>query len=209
MLLGLHCTRAQSQVVSLLALGDSYTIGESVPEAARWPNQLKSALGEKGISLKVHIVAKTGWRTDDLLIGMKGISDTARFDKVSILIGVNNQYQGRLFDRFEQELEDIISAALQTCGNDISSIFFISIPDYGFSPFGSTRNTVKISDEIDRYNAFIKMKALDLGVPFVDVTPISRSRRGNMIAEDGLHPSRQQYGAWVAAILEHVPFTAP
>ncbi|MEQ9186381.1 MAG: SGNH/GDSL hydrolase family protein [Cryomorphaceae bacterium] len=207
LLLGLFTTHAHTQSLSVLALGDSYTIGESVPEQARWPNQLKSALGEKGISLRFHIVAKTGWRTDDLLAGMERVSDTATFDKVSILIGVNNQYQGRSIDQFEKELESIISAALQKCGNDTSSIFFISIPDYGYSPFGETLDTIKISEELDRYNAVTQMKAHKLGVPVVDVTSISRSRKGEMIAKDGLHPSQQQYAAWVDAIVERISFT--
>lgn len=50
-----------------LALGDSYTIGESVAEAERWPVQLAARLQEQGVRIAApEIIAKTGWTTDEL-----------------------------------------------------------------------------------------------------------------------------------------------
>jgi lysophospholipase L1-like esterase len=54
------------QTIRYLALGDSYTIGESVSEDERWPNQLASLLQAHDISAEVTIIARTGWTTDEL-----------------------------------------------------------------------------------------------------------------------------------------------
>src|SRR4051812_44077970 len=54
--------------INYLALGDSYTIGQSVCETCRYPEQLKSnlktAIPETDFSLKV--IARTGWTTSSL-----------------------------------------------------------------------------------------------------------------------------------------------
>ncbi|NQV52545.1 MAG: SGNH/GDSL hydrolase family protein [Flavobacteriales bacterium] len=197
---------AQESVLRILTLGDSYTIGESVPSEKNWPNQLVETLREKGIASKVDIIATTGWRTDDLIKAIKAFPKDGGYDKVSILIGVNNQYQGKAFIQFEQALDTIIALALERCGNDTTALFFVSIPDYAYSPFGSKLERQKISDELDAYNAYMAAKARQLKVPFVDITPSSRTSEAQMFASDGLHPSADQYAAWVKLILEQVVF---
>ncbi len=197
---------AQEPALKILALGDSYTIGESVPSEKNWPHQLSEALRNKGIANQVSIIATTGWRTDDLIAAINASPQNESYDKVSILIGVNNQYQGKPLMQFEQELDVIISLALERCGGDTSALFFVSIPDYAYSPYGSKLQTGKISAELDAYNAYTAIKARELNVPFVDITPSSRTSAAHMFASDGLHPSTDQYAAWVNLILEQVAF---
>ena len=171
-----------------------------------WPHQLSEALRIKGIANQVSLIATTGWRTDDLIAAINASPQNESYDKVSILIGVNNQYQGKPLMQFEQELDVIISLALERCGGDTSALFFVSIPDYAYSPYGSKLQTGKISAELDTYNAYTAIKARELNVPFVDITPSSRTSAAHMFASDGLHPSTDQYAAWVNLILEQVAF---
>ena len=58
-----------------LALGDSYTIGESVAEAERWPNQLAAKLKLAA----PHIIATTGWRTDNLKDAIEAFEVYSKF----------------------------------------------------------------------------------------------------------------------------------
>ena len=61
----------QNTLKQYLALGDSYTIGESVAEDLRWPNQLVEQLNQKEKVFDwATTVAKTGWTTDELLEGI-------------------------------------------------------------------------------------------------------------------------------------------
>ena len=77
-----------------LALGDSYTIGESVPAQERWPNQLAQLLKTDEIQIEVTIIARTGWTTAELWQGIQAEKIQSPYDLVSLLIGVNNQYRG-------------------------------------------------------------------------------------------------------------------
>jgi lysophospholipase L1-like esterase len=87
---------SKTETTTFLALGDSYTIGESVAESERWPNQLAACLNGKGYRIeKPLIIAKTGWRTDQLAQAVEAAKLKNDFGLVSLLIGVNNQYQGR------------------------------------------------------------------------------------------------------------------
>ena len=74
-----------------LALGDSYTIGEGVAEADRWPLQLARALRAQGVPLDdPRIIATTGWTTDELARALDAAEPLGHWDFVSLLIGVNN-----------------------------------------------------------------------------------------------------------------------
>lgn len=192
--------------VKFLALGDSYTIGESIEASKNWPNQLVDSLIANGVKTEKPVVlATTGWRTDDLMNAINNSHLASNFNLVSISIGVNNQYQGKSFSQFEKELPLLFSQALRYCSNDTTRIFFVSIPDYYFSPFGlSSQKGSSISSELDQYNAFVKQFAEKMNVPFIDITPISRNRDENLIAKDGLHPSIYQYSKWVSEILKSI-----
>ena len=88
-----------SKGFSYLALGDSYTIGESVKESNRWPVQLYESLNGKLSYPK--IIAKSGWTTDELLDTLNK-TKIKKYDFVSLLIGVNNQYRGKKFKKFKR-----------------------------------------------------------------------------------------------------------
>lgn len=183
-----------------LALGDSYTIGQGVAEHDRWPNQLKTRLRTANIDLtEVTILARTGWTTSALLSAIRN-EKPKNHDLVSLLIGVNNQYQNLSFNSFKNEFDQLLDLGLSLTGVS-KKLFVVSVPDYGVTPFGiDGRQT--IANEIDMYNAYIREQCEQLGIPFIDVTYLSRQlgdSRG-ALAEDNLHPSASQYSKWVDLI---------
>jgi len=192
--------------IRLLALGDSYTIGENVAEDQRWPVQLKAALTRKGFSCEGPIiVAATGWRTDELRKALAELHLAEPYNLVSLLIGVNNQYQGEDTKRYEHEFDAMLATAIRHAGGDASNAFVLSIPDYGYTPFGKEKREM-ISNGIDDFNAINKKVSTQRGVTYIDITDISR--RGltdtSLVAEDGLHPSGKMYALWVERILERL-----
>ncbi|PKD21176.1 lysophospholipase [Salegentibacter salinarum] len=197
---------------SYLALGDSYTIGESVPEKERWPVQLVAQLNERGYKVAPpKIIAKTGWTSGNLLAAMRSeLNYTREFDLVSILIGVNNQYQGQSIDDYEEELREIFKLALNHSKRREKGVFALSIPDYGVTPFGE-ENAETIGEEIDEFNAVFRQVASEFEVDFYNITPISREagRDSELVAEDGLHPSGLMYRYWVEEIRDEIPQMLP
>lgn len=187
---------------SYLALGDSYTIGEGVAESERWPVILSDQLSETQVSIStVDIIAATGWTTRDLLHAIEE-QKPAKYDLVSLLIGVNNQYQGLSFTAFQDEFNILLQTAIDLAHNGEKRVFVVSIPDYGLTPFGESKQ-VQIAADLDKYNAFMEMTANERNIPFVDITKISRDLGASdgVLAEDKLHPSGLQYSKWVEAIL--------
>ncbi|WP_374604735.1 SGNH/GDSL hydrolase family protein [Arenimonas sp.] len=192
--------------ISYLALGDSYTIGESVPEEGRWPVQLAAALRERGIALAgPRIIATTGWTTDELSAAMDAAEPLGQWDFVSLLIGVNNQYRGRPVDDYRAEFASLLDRSIRLAGGRADRVLVLSIPDWGVTPFGqaSGRDTAAIARELDAYNAAAAAECATRGVAFVDITPASRSPgdQPDRIAEDGLHPSARAYADWTALAL--------
>jgi Lysophospholipase L1 and related esterases len=185
-----------------LALGDSYTIGESVTEAERWPNQLTNLLNQKGGSIsKPTIIATTGWRTDNLKNAMTIAKLQNEYDLVSLLIGVNNQYQGKPADQYAIEFEDLLVTAVQLAKGKKENVFVVSIPDYGFTPFGKPKQE-KISKELDQFNSINKSITEKHGIAYFNITDISREglNDSTLVASDGLHPSGKMYGLWAERI---------
>lgn len=127
----------QTSKMKFLALGDSYTIGESVDETQRWPVLLANSLETKGIACETpEIIAKTGWRTDELKKAILDAKLSSDYDLVSLLIGVNNQYQGKTAATYEPEFEALLQLAIQLGAGQKTHVIVISIPDYGYTPFG-------------------------------------------------------------------------
>jgi acyl-CoA thioesterase-1 len=186
----------------MLVLGDSYSIGESVELRERWPHQLADELRQAGVQVsEPDYIATTGWTTQDLLAGMAQRLDTdKKYNLVSILIGVNNQYQGIPISTYEPDLRKITELALEVVQGDPSRVFMVSIPDYAYTPFGKANET--ISKEIDSYNELNKRLAQEYRVAWVNVTEVSRMGLSNpsLVAMDGLHPSAVQYGKWIQEI---------
>lgn len=189
--------------ISYLALGDSYTIGESVNYLYSYPIQLKNKLNfEKQIIDKVTIVAKTGWTTDELLDSLNLLGIKEKYDLVSLLIGVNNQYRGYDTSNYSNDFEKLLIKAISYAKNK-KNVFVLSIPDYGVTSFiSSEEDKKKIYDEINSYNSINKTISKKYNVMYFDITEISRLAEfdTSLVAFDNLHPSRKMYNLWVEKI---------
>lgn len=198
-------SNAQKTQLTYLALGDSYTIGEVVTENERWPNQLADSLRKRGFVVeKPKIIAKTGWRCDDLIVAIHDYEVKEKFDLVSILIGVNNQYQGKSLEDFKINLELLIELAIKHSKYGREGVFALSIPDYGVTPFASTKNPDKISEEIEAYNNASQAIFKKNKIHFFDICPISKEARDfpELLAKDQLHPSGLMYQKWVSYLFQ-------
>ena len=189
-----------------LALGDSYTIGESVCESCRFPEQLKtqlqSSIANSAINLK--IIARTGWTTTNLKAAITSENPTSDYDLVTLLIGVNNQYQSKPFSLYEQEFPELANKAIALAKGDKSRVIVVSIPDYAYTRFGqSTPSPSAISLQIDQYNLFAKNYCIQNNIEFVDITDITREGLNQplLVATDGLHPSELAYSRFVERLL--------
>ena len=192
-----------------LALGDSYTIGESVDEKYSWPIQLKFNLlnSDSNTSLdSVRIIAKTGWTTSDLLNYISNIKINNNYDLVSLLIGVNNQFRGYDKNIYEKEFEKLLIKSIGFANSNFSNVFVLSIPDYGVTPFGKLRDSEKIKSEINLYNEINYKISKKYGVLYFDITDISRLAEfdSTLLADDMLHPSKKMYNLWVEKIVDQV-----
>ena len=187
-----------------LALGDSYTIGESVPLESSFPFQVYERLNNDGLDMaKPVIIAKTGWTTDELQDAIDPEALTPPYDLVTLLIGVNNQYRGRDIHNYNIEFKDLLQQAIMLTGGEPENVIVISIPDWGVTPFAANRDRETISKEIDEFNRINYTHAQEAGVHYVDVTGISRTAKADsaLIADDGLHPSIRMYTLWTEKIV--------
>jgi lysophospholipase L1-like esterase len=199
-------TRSPPSELRYLALGDSYTIGEGVPESGRWPMQLAQALRADGIPLTdPRIIAQTGWTTDELDAAIDAAHSLAEYDLVSLLIGVNNQYRGRSVDEYRAQFADLLERAIGFAQGRRERVLVLSIPDWGVTPFAreAARDMERIAIEIDALNAAALEVCRAHGVTFVDITAVSRAHGAEprMLAEDGLHPSATMYNEWMRLAL--------
>jgi acyl-CoA thioesterase I len=199
-------TNSHQKTINYLALGDSYTIGEGVIPEESWPVLLAKAMTTdvRKINHPV-IIAKTGWRTDNLLDALERDSHiNTKFGLISISIGVNNQFQGKSITEYEKDLHRIFKKALSLSIKGKSGIFVVSIPDYSATTYGKIHKPAKISKAIDKWNNVLKQITLEYGFLWQDITEISRLGAKNMslISDDGLHPSPKMYEMWVRQIAE-------
>ncbi|MFC5743127.1 SGNH/GDSL hydrolase family protein [Dyella tabacisoli] len=186
-----------------LALGDSYSIGEGVPASGRWPMQLAARLRREGIPLAdPQIIATTGWTTDELSAAMDHATLAPPYDLVSLLIGVNNQYRGRGAGEYRQEFQRLLAGAICLAGGCPQRVLVLSIPDWGATTFGHGcgRDIAHVAYALDVFNAIARDEVQRARACWVDVTGLSR-QQPQLLAEDGLHPSVEQYGLWVDVAL--------
>lgn len=200
-----------SKSINYLALGDSYTIGQSVCETCRFPEQLKSSL--KAIypetSFSLNIIATTGWTTTNLLSAINTQNPASNNDLVTLLIGVNNQYQHMDFSVYEKEFPQLLTKAIALAKGNSKNVIVLSIPDYAYTSFGanySESNRMKVSNEINQYNSFAETYCLSKNVKFVSITDITRQglNSPSLVASDGLHPSEKAYKMFVERMLPKV-----
>ncbi len=191
--------------VRFLALGDSYTIGEQVQVADRWPQQLYDSIDASGFDTeKLTIIASTGWTTEDLLDAILAKNPPKDYNLVSLLIGVNDQYQGYDLDWYKSSFEELLLMAIELAQGNKNAVFVVSIPDYAYTPFGNGSNS--ITKEIDAFNSMNKSITQSNDITYIDITPISREGLANpsLVAADGLHPSNLMYTKWVSLILREL-----
>ena len=189
-----------------LALGDSYTIGEGVDAADRWPSQLVRALTGVGAAVaEPEIIASTGWTSDELLQAIEARAPRPHFDLVTLLIGVNDQYRGRSTEEYRLHLRPLLALSVQLAAGEPGRVLMVSIPDWSVTPFAAAdaRGRETIAREIDRFNAVGRTEAHVVGARWANVTGISRaaSATPSLLASDGLHPSRAMYAAWTEVLL--------
>jgi lysophospholipase L1-like esterase len=194
--------------VDVLALGDSYTKGEGVKWEQNFPNQLADSLRAMDVNVTgVHVVAQTGWRTDNLqseLTSQSGLLLDSVFSLVTLCIGVNNQFQNANFETFKTQFEALLQYAIERAGGRKERVVVVSIPDWSFTPLGqSWGNPALTSQQIDQYNTAKRAIAGTYGVHYVNVTEVSRQglEMPDWVAADGLHPSGKQYTEWVKLML--------
>jgi lysophospholipase L1-like esterase len=191
-----------------LALGDSYTIGESVAASERWPVQLTARLRARGLSIDDPLlIATTGWTTGELSRAIEQANPIGPFDLVTLLIGVNNQYRGRSEDEYRLQFHALLQRAIAYAGNDPARVIVLSIPDWSVTPFatgmGAEKSSVaRIAGQIDQFNAINRAETGRSGAHYIDITPISRqaAQDRSLLATDGLHPSSKMYAQWVKLI---------
>jgi lysophospholipase L1-like esterase len=198
--------QTQAKSYNYLALGDSYTIGQSVCETCRFPAQLSKSLGNLNVSntYSLKIIAQTGWTTSNLISAVNTQNLASNYDLVTLLIGVNNQYQNRNFSLYEKEFPELVKKAIALAKGDKTNVILVSIPDYAYTPFGqASGNQTTISTEIDQYNAFAKKYCDDNAIVFINITDITRQglTNKNLVASDGLHPSELANSLFVERIL--------
>jgi lysophospholipase L1-like esterase len=196
----------EPDLYSILSLGDSYTIGESVCSSCRFPEQLKDSLSNRyeDTEYNLNVIAQTGWTTTNLLNAIASANLTEDYDLVTLLIGVNNQYQNKPFSLYEFEFPQLIDKSIEAAEGDTSKVIVISIPDYAFTPFGQGQGNQEVtSDEIDQYNTYAEAYCNQMGISYVYITDITRQGLDNtdLVASDGLHPSALAYSKFVERIL--------
>lgn len=187
------------RTITYLALGDSYTVGEGVGVTESFPYQTIQLLKEEGQRCNdPEIFATTGWTSSDLRTGIKRNYFQSSYYFVSLLIGVNDQYQGKSTDEYAENLERLIEMAIRFTEGKPAHVFVLSIPDWGITPFATDRDPETIAQGIDAFNTVNETIARRHNVTYITVTDISREAADNphLLAPDQLHPSGAAYALW-------------
>lgn len=194
----------KNAVYTYLALGDSYTIGQSVPVADQWGMQLADLLRKDGLDISNPVtIARTGWTTSELTKATQEANLNPTFDLVTLLIGVNNQYRGQPLATYRTEFSALLQTSVKLAEGKPKQVLVLSIPDWGATPFGSGNNRQRIAEEIDAFNSAAKEIAQEAGVTFINITPLTREFGNDptYLASDGLHYSGKMHREWALLTL--------
>lgn len=192
-------------IYTYLALGDSYTIGEAIPLNKSFPYQVVQLLRNKEFDLSApEIIAQTGWTTDELQNAIANSTLLSKYDFVTLLIGVNNQYRGRDAVEYKQQFEEILKKSIELANGKKDHVIVVSIPDYSVTPYAKSMDVEKISKEIDVFNGINKALSIQYKVQYIDITESSKAAKNDfaLVAVDGLHPSEIEYTKWAEKIVE-------
>ena len=186
--------------IRYVALGDSYTIGTSLGEADRWPNQLVARLGAGRLDL-VRNLGVNGFTSGNVI--QVELPPLRQLDPgfVTLLIGVNDVVQGVPSATYRSNAAAILDAALRLV--PATRIVAVSTPDYTVTPQGAAfGDPAQQSAGIRANNAILQELAAARGIAFVDIYDISlrAATDRSLVARDGLHPSGTQYALWVDRI---------
>lgn len=195
---------------SYLALGDSYTVGEQVSLANSYPYQTVQLLRQDGFNFYApELLAATGWATDELKLAIDETILLSSYNFVSLLIGVNNQYQGRSVEQFRVHFRMLLQSAIQRADGITNNVIVLSIPDWGVTPFANERSPEKIRSEIDMYNFICQTEAAHFQTQFIDITTALRQdgNRDGFLAIDKLHPSGKEYFKWAKILCGKIKAT--
>ena len=185
-----------------VALGDSYTIGTSVGERERWPNQLVAL--EPRLELIANL-AVNGFTSRDVVEVELPRLDALRPEFVTLLIGVNDVVQGVPAETYRRNVVRVLEDVVERVGAD--RVLVVTTPDYTVTPSGSDYgDPVQQAAGIRENNEVITEVARVLGITVVDIHDISleAATDPSLVAFDGLHPSGAQYARWVERILPSV-----
>jgi lysophospholipase L1-like esterase len=190
--------KKDSTSITWLALGDSYTIGESVSMSDRFPAQSLELLKQKSVRTeKLTYIAKTGWTSANLEQTISDLNPTPH-DIVTLLIGVNDQFQGIDTGTYSRNFRSILNRAINLTQGANENVIVLSIPDYSVTPFSKNLDTAKISREIDTFNSINYRITQEYNCNYIYITDLTREAKSNrlLIAYDSLHPSAIAYKQW-------------
>lgn len=197
----------KSDKITYLALGDSYTVAAAETKANSYPYQLTESLRKKSVNIDTPtLVAGIGWTTQDLLNNLKRLSPDKKYTFVTVLIGVNNQFQRMSPDSYRQDFDKILEYAVNLCSGGARQVYVLSIPDWSVTPFGQIRGVERISTEIANFNKINKEESLTAQVNYINITDVSIDALDDksLTANDGLHPSGKLYSKWVKKLLPKI-----
>jgi len=188
---------------TFLALGDSYTIGQSINATERFPDQTARLLSTNGITMaQPKYIAMTGWTTDNLAGAINLQMPAGNYDVVTLLIGVNDQYQRHDTAGYRERFTNLLKTGISLAGNRPSHVFVLSIPDYSVTPFANNTDTAFIRMQIDLFNMINQQITVQETCNYLYITALTREAKYDLslLATDGLHPSGKEYGIWAALL---------
>ena len=195
-------------IKNYLALGDSYTIGQSVPASDSYPVQTVAALNTFGFNFsQPEIIAVSGWTTIDLEAAMDAHQFAhPAYDIVTLLIGVNDQYQGATQSEYQKQFTILLQRAIALADGKAAHVVVLSIPDYSVTPFSADRNKTAIASEIDTFNSINKTITANLGANYLYITDETRKAATDLslIASDGLHYTGKEYAIWASLLAKEI-----